>query len=107
MAHENCRETVDLQMAVGKKLWAEEYNRMSKSPRKSREETLREIKTLKISYSYVITGRKYTQMPRKSACPEMGGEDLSNFILLMTRSHVRRFANILIDQGYRLRRQDY
>ena len=46
-ACENCRRTADLWMLGSKRLWAEEYNRISEAPRRSRGETPWEIKTFK------------------------------------------------------------
>lgn len=89
-------------MPTGKKLWAKKYKRTSKTPRRRRDEAPRKIKTFKSSYSYEIIGRKYPQRSRKMYVQKRDEKTVSHFILLMTRSHIGTFANILIDWGYRL-----
>lgn len=49
-SYEACRGTADLHMPGGRRLWAKEYSKPSKAPRRSRDETLREIKTFKSSH---------------------------------------------------------
>ena len=46
VACDSCRKTADSQSPGGKRLWAEEYDISSKTPRR-RDDTLREHKTLK------------------------------------------------------------
>lgn len=59
-----------MHMPGGKRLWVKEYSRTSKAPRRSRDETLREIKTFKSSHLHGIIGEKYTQKPGENVCPE-------------------------------------
>ena len=60
-ACEICRGNTEKQMLVGKILHAEKWNKVSKTSKRSRKETLREIKTFKSNCAYWGKGVGETQ----------------------------------------------